>query len=76
MILKLRNCLKILRLSPTNLSIPSSQIAISDFIIRRKMATATGLIDFIDASPTPFHMVEKAATMLTGRDDNRIGLGI
>jgi len=66
MILKLRNCLKILRLSPTNLSIPSSQIAISDFIIRRKMATATGLIDFIDASPTPFHMVEKAATMLTG----------
>ena len=29
------------------------------------MATATGLIDFIHSSPTPFHLVATAGTKLT-----------
>ena len=74
MFFKFRNCYQLLKLFSSS-SVSSSSISfqvttISDLartktILTRKMATATGLIDFIHSSPTPFHLVDTAGTKLT-----------
>ena len=42
-----------------------SDLRLCSSVLSRSMATAQGLIDFIHASPTPFHLVETAGAMLT-----------
>ena len=63
MIIQLRNCVRLLRSSSTLQVSAFSEL--SCCALSRKMASsAQGLIDFIHASPTPFHLVETAANIL------------